>query len=139
MTKTLLLVLAISLPAAGGPKGVVDVRYWELTYDHGEAPVTTDAAQLCAAGFEFSDPAGLDDAALTFTLDALLHELDRMHVRVVNREQVCDRELYELLVRRLLHEERADIPETSSGGRTIDVSAVVAPAAPAFRNRGSSP
>ena len=110
------------LAAASGAERDVGRGYFELVYDNEEAPMTTDAAQLRAAGFELPDSASLDDAALAAKLDELLLELDRMRVDVLNRDEVSKRELYELLVGRLLHEERPDVPMSRNGAWVIDIS-----------------
>ncbi len=113
-----------------GAEGVALGRgYWELVYDHEEAPFTTDLEQLRAVGFEVPDPAELDDAALTTKLWELIHELARMRVYLSFTDHLSDRQLYELLYEEALHSERRDVPMAPGDAWHVDLTLVGQPSA----------
>lgn len=92
---------------AGEP---LDHGYWALVHDLEHASPTTNLQQLAEIGIEPLDPVCLDQRALATELEAMIEGLAVLEVYLLHTDHLDDRELYEMLHRRLLRETVRDVP-----------------------------
>jgi hypothetical protein len=86
-------------------------QFWRHVVDFESAPLMTDFQRLSDAGLELPDPDALNDEQVTAKLWEVIHGLARIRVFLTDTDHLSDRELYEVLWRRVLREENPLIPD----------------------------
>ncbi len=88
----------------------LDHGYWALVHDLEHASPTTNLKQLAEIGIEPLDPVCLEEQTLATELEVIIEGLAVLEVYLLHTDHLDDRELYEMLHRRLLRETVRDVP-----------------------------
>jgi len=96
-------------------------QFWQRVMDFENAPLMTDFQRLTDAGLELPDPDAITDDQLTAKLWEVIHGLARIRVFLFETDQLNDRELYEVLWRRVLREENPIFSDDSDSAWQVDL------------------
>lgn len=102
--------------------GCADRMYWTLVWDLEMAPMTTNLEQLAEVGFIPVPPDDVCEGEMKDVLDDLISELARLGVYLTHTDHLGDRDLYELLVTRVLREQVRDLPPSPDVVEWIDLA-----------------
>lgn len=102
--------------------GCVDRMYWTLVWDLEMAPMTTNLEQLAEVGFVPVPPDDVCEGEMKDVLDDLISELARLGVYLTHTDHLIDRDLYDILVTRVLREPVRDLPPSPDVVEWIDLA-----------------
>jgi hypothetical protein len=105
----------------------VQEQFWRNVLEFEAAETTTIRDMLAEDGFEVTPPDEVSEAMLAVTLGELIQALANRELYLEQTDHLSDRELYTLLVERVLPEERTNFPVGSGWHSHIVASEYGAP------------
>lgn len=96
-------------------------QFWRRVIDFENAPLMTDFQRLTEAGLELLDPDAVNDEQVTAKLWEVIHGLARIRVFLTDTDHLSDRELYEVLWRRVLREENPVLADDRDSAWHVDL------------------
>ena len=106
----------------GSPSPETELRYLEQLKEWEEAPLTTWTQELWVKGYEFPEPATLDESSLSRELQRLIDALAASNIYLEYTNHLSDRELYEHLLHKTLEEPVEQTVDTTPAAWHVDLT-----------------
>lgn len=99
----------------------VEYQFWKNVLDFETAPRQTRRSSLAETGFQPPSPSNLTDEEITTHLWDLIRQLADQNIYLESTNHLSDRELYTLLVERVLEEETETPPQDTRWNQHIGI------------------